>query len=65
MRDRFANRGADVLSEDAAYAESLDMDTLEMFVMDSVVEAADGCAVEPDGVCPHGHASPLYTLGLI
>lgn len=65
MRDRFANRGADVLSEDAEYAESLDMDTLESFVFDSVVEAADGCSVEPDGVCPHGHASPLYTLGLI
>lgn len=32
---------------------------------DGVVEAADGCTVEPDGVCPHGHESPLLVLGLI
>jgi hypothetical protein len=22
-----------------------------------------GCLVEPDGVCPHGYASPLYGMG--
>lgn len=42
-----------------------DQDQLEEWVMDSVVEATDGCDVEPDGVCPHGHASWLLYLGLI
>jgi len=28
-------------------------------------EATDGCWVEPDGICPHGHVSWLRYLGLI
>jgi hypothetical protein len=28
-------------------------------------EALDGCPVEPDGICPHGHPSWLRYLGLI
>ena len=28
-------------------------------------EATDGCCVEPDGVCPHGHPSWLIVLGII
>lgn len=28
-------------------------------------EATDGCWVEPDGTCPHGHPSWLIVLGLI
>jgi hypothetical protein len=28
-------------------------------------EATDGCWVEPDGSCPHGHPSWLLRLGLI
>ena len=28
-------------------------------------EATDGCWVEPDGTCPHGHPSWLLKLGLI
>lgn len=28
-------------------------------------EATDGCWVEPDGVCPHGHPSWLLKLGYI
>ena len=28
-------------------------------------EATDGCWVEPDGVCPHGHKSWLLYLGLM
>ena len=28
-------------------------------------EATDGCWVEPDGVCPHGHPSWLLYWGLI
>lgn len=33
-------------------------------VSDGVIECADGCTVELDGVCPHGHKSPLLVLGL-
>lgn len=32
---------------------------------DGGCEATDGCWVEPDGVCPHGHPSWLVKLGLI
>lgn len=28
------------------------------------VEATDGCVVEPDGVCRHGHPSWLLVFGL-
>jgi hypothetical protein len=28
-------------------------------------EATDGCIVEPDGTCPHGHQSWLLELGMI
>lgn len=38
---------------------------LEEWVYDSVCDATDGCAVEPDGTCPHGHPSWLLRLGLI
>lgn len=42
-----------------------EMDELEEMVFDSLAEATDGCTVEPDGVCPHGHPSWLLRLGLI
>ena len=29
---------------------------------DSVQSAEDGCAVEPDGRCPHGFVSPAMRL---
>jgi len=32
---------------------------------DSVVPATDGCEVEPDGVCEHGHNSWLKVLGVM
>ena len=38
---------------------------LEGWVLDGVAEATDGCTVEPDGVCPHGHSSWLLVLGFI
>lgn len=41
------------------------MEQLEEWVYDSVCEATDGCIVEPDGRCPHGHQSWLLRLGLI
>jgi len=40
-----------------------EMDELEFMIFDSTVEATDGCTVEPDGVCEHGHASWLLFLG--
>jgi hypothetical protein len=32
---------------------------------DSVARATDGCKVEPDGKCPHGHYSWMVVLGFI
>jgi hypothetical protein len=32
---------------------------------DSAVEASDGCIVELDGVCPHGHPSWLRRSCLV
>lgn len=40
-------------------------DRLEDWVNDSVCEATDGCTVEPDGICEHGHPSWLLKMGLI
>jgi len=40
-------------------------DELEEMVYDSVCDATDGCSVEPDGKCSHGHPSWLRKLGLI
>lgn len=41
------------------------LDELEAMVSDSVCSATDGCEVEPDGKCEHGHSSWLIVLGLI
>jgi hypothetical protein len=41
------------------------IDEMEMWAFDSVVRATDGCEVEPDGVCPHGHPSWMVKLGII
>lgn len=38
---------------------------LEKWTFDSVCKATDGCRIEPDGVCQHGHPSWLLALGLI
>lgn len=42
-----------------------DDDQLQEWAMDSVQDATDGCQVEPDGICPHGHPSWFLRLGLI
>jgi len=43
-----------------------DMDTLGEWTWDyGLCEATDGCSVEPDGTCQHGHPSWLLRLGLI
>jgi len=41
------------------------MAQVEAWVFDSVCEATDGCAVEPDGYCPDGHPSWLLVLKLV
>jgi len=40
-------------------------DDIEEWIMDSVCEATDGCEVEHDGHCPHGHPSWLIQLGIM
>jgi hypothetical protein len=42
-----------------------DMCDLEHQALDGVVEATDGCMVEPDGYCEHAHISWLLYLGYI
>ena len=42
-----------------------DEDQLTEWVLDGICKATDGCAVEPDGVCPHGYPSWLLELDLI
>ena len=41
------------------------LEQLEEWAMDSVCEATDGCEVEPDGRCEHGHRSWLLVMGMI
>jgi hypothetical protein len=39
---------------------------IESWIMDMEdTEATDGCAVEPDGTCPHGYPSWLRYMGII
>lgn len=45
--------------------ERPDIETLEEWHSDGGCEATDGCWVEPDGVCEHGHPSWLLRLGYI
>jgi hypothetical protein len=40
------------------------MDMLDM-LMEGECEATDGCTVEPDGECEHGHPSWLLVEGSI
>lgn len=43
-----------------------DMETIhEWLFADENCEATDGCPIEPDGICPHGHPSWLLRLGLM
>lgn len=42
-----------------------DIGQLECWTFDGVAEATDGCRVETDGHCEHGHKSWLLQLGMI
>lgn len=41
------------------------MTLLERWLAKGVAWATDGCKVEPDGQCRHGHESWLIVLGLV
>jgi len=41
------------------------LEELYRMAYDGVCTATDGCLVEPDGLCEHGHLSWLRQLGLI
>ena len=41
------------------------MAKLEQMAENGVAKATDGCRVEPDGHCPHGHPSWLLVAGVI
>jgi hypothetical protein len=56
---------AEMRQEMVKYAKGLDDDSIASMICDSVVDAADGCSVEPDGICQHGYESPLITLGIM
>lgn len=45
--------------------EEPSLEELEEQCFDGIVEATDGCMVEPDGICPHGHPSWLIKIGVI
>ena len=40
-------------------------DDLMDMLQDSICPATDGCTVEPDGICEHGHPSWFIYLGVI
>ena len=41
------------------------IEEMQDWMYDALAEATDGCEVEPDGVCEHGHPSWLLRLGYI
>jgi hypothetical protein len=45
--------------------EAPDFDDLMDMIEDGECEATDGCTVEPDGTCEHGHPSWLLVEGVI
>ena len=45
--------------------EQPNMEEMEGMLSEGVAEATDGCPVEPDGECEHGHPSWFLRLGLI
>jgi hypothetical protein len=53
------------VAEEYGYDSVADM--MEDYMWDSVVPACctDGCEVEPDGKCEHGHQSILIEYGIV
>lgn len=50
---------------DGEVLETPTVGMVRAWMFDSVVEALDGCCVEPDGRCPHGAPSWLLALGVV
>ena len=48
-----------------ATVEQPSIEELEDMSNDGECETTDGCYVEPDGICEHGHQSWVVALGLI
>ena len=43
-----------------------EIETIQGWIMDmDNAEATDGCEVEPDGICEHGHQSWLLIMAII
>ena len=42
-----------------------DIEQLQMWDEEGGCETPDGCWVEPDGICEHGHKSWLLIMGMI
>ena len=50
----------------APTTEQPSLETIEEWMWeDAGCEATDGCWLEVDGTCPHGHPSWLLRLGLV
>jgi hypothetical protein len=56
---------AEIIAMEEKHVRSLSDEDMATMMRDSVLEAADGCSVEPDGKCPHGFRSPLLVRGVI
>ena len=41
------------------------IELMETIESNGTCEATDGCTVEPDGICEHGHPSWVMRLGLV
>jgi hypothetical protein len=55
----------DAESWPAPTTDEPDLEQLEEWGWDSVCEATDGCEVEHDGMCPHGHPSWFLVIGIV
>lgn len=55
-------------AEETMIGSTVDESPIELisrWFLDVQCEAIDGCVVEQDGICPHGHPSLLVYFGLI
>lgn len=41
------------------------LEQVEQWLFDGVAEATDGCTVEPDGHCEHGHSAWTLVMGIV
>jgi hypothetical protein len=45
--------------------EEPDLETLQHWMGDGMGEATDGCQIENDGMCEHGHPAWMIVLGYV